>query len=255
MDLEPGHIYGLLGRNGTGKSTLLRSIAGLLFPGKGEIGVLGYEPGRRLPGFLQKIFLVPEDFHLPSVSLERWMRYNAPFYPFFSPDRFMRYVVDFDIPVGSKLDEMSYGQQKKALISFALATNADLLLMDEPTNGLDILSKSQFRKVIAGALDEEKSIIISTHQVKDLENLIDRVMIIDEGRILFDQTMDAIARKLEFKLSFDPGEAAYALYSELSLKGNALILANDGEEDSRPDLEMLYKAVVLEGEKMKAIFQ
>ena len=254
LDLRSGHIYGLLGRNGTGKSTLLRNIAGMLFPKMGQIGVLGFEPARRQPAFLQKIFMVPEDFHLPPIPLEQWMRFNAPFYPLFSKDAFMKYAVDFDIPVAANLDEMSYGQQKKALISFALATNAALVLMDEPTNGLDILSKSQFRKVIAGTLDEEKCIIISTHQVKDLENLIDRVMIIDEGKILFDQTMDNISRRLEFKLSFDAGETANALYSETSLKGNALILLNSGEVDSRPDLEMLYKAVALHGEKMRAAF-
>ncbi len=108
--------------------------------------------------------------------------------------------------------------------------------------------------MIAGTLDEEKCIIISTHQVKDLENLIDRVMIIDEGKILFDQTMDHISRRLEFKLSFDAGETASALYSESSLKGNALILVNSGSEDSRPDLEMLYKAVALQGDKIRAAF-
>jgi ABC-2 type transport system ATP-binding protein len=127
--------------------------------------------------------------------------------------------------------------------------------MDEPTNGLDILSKSQFRKVIAGAVDENKCIVISTHQVRDLDNLIDRVMLIDGGKILFDQDLETISRKLTFKLSFDAEEAALALYSESSLKGNALILANTDGEDSRPDLEMLYKAVVLEGEKINAVFR
>jgi ABC-2 type transport system ATP-binding protein len=150
---------------------------------------------------------------------------------------------------------MSYGQRKKALITFSLAANTVLLLMDEPTNGLDIRSKSQFRKIIAGSLDENKCIVISTHQVKDLENLIDRVTIIDNGKILFDQTLEAISRKLSFRLSFDPEETAHALYKESSLKGNALILPNTDGEDSRPDLEMLYKAVTMEGERINAVFQ
>lgn len=255
LDLQPGHIYGLLGRNGTGKSTLLRTIAGLLFPQEGHIRAMGFEPGRRLPDFLQKIFLVPEEFRLPAVTLDQWVRHRAVFYPLFGRNRFNRHILDFGIAPEARLDEMSYGQQKKALISFALATNTPLLLMDEPTNGLDIMSKSQFRKVIAGAVDENKCIIISTHQVKDLENLIDRVMIIDEGKILFDQTMDAISQKLNFSLSFDPEETAHALYAETSLKGSALILANTDGEDSRPDLEMLYKAVMLRGEELNAVFR
>ncbi|HEY4063913.1 MAG TPA: ABC transporter ATP-binding protein [Puia sp.] len=254
LDLAPGHIYGLLGRNGTGKSTLLRSIAGFLFPKRGKIGVLGHEPCRRRPAFLQEVFLVPEDFYLPAVSVDQWVRYHAPFYPKFSREQFLRIALDFDIPVSGRLDEMSYGQQKKALISFALATNAAVLLLDEPTNGLDIVSKSQFRRVIAGSLDDNKCIVISTHQVKDLENLIDRVTVIDEGRILFDQTMDSISRKLHFKISYDPGETASAFYSELSLKGNALVMANTEGEESRPDLEMLYKAIVLRTEDVNRVF-
>jgi ABC-2 type transport system ATP-binding protein len=254
LDLQPGHIYGLLGANGTGKSTLLRNIAGLLFPRQGSIAAMGFEPGRRLPAFLQKVFLVPEEFSLPAVTIAKWVRYSAVFYPSFDKQQFDRYILDFAIPPEARLDEISYGQQKKALISFALAANTPLLLMDEPTNGLDIVSKSQFRKVIAGAVDGQKCIVISTHQVKDLENLIDRVTIIDEGKILFDQTMDAISRKLNFKLSSDPQEIANALYEEGSLKGSALILANTDGEDSRPDLEMLYKAIMMEGKKINAVF-
>jgi len=255
LELHPGHIYGLLGRNGTGKSTLLRNIAGFLFPKGGSIDVLGFEPGKRRPAFLEKLFLVPEEFYLPPVQLGRWVRNLAPFYSTFSLEQFGRYLREFDIPVETMLSEMSYGQQKKSLISFALATNAPLILMDEPTNGLDILSKSQFRKVMAGALADEQCILISTHQVKDLENLIDRVTIIEEGKILFDQTMDRIADRLLFKLSFDPAEAAHALYSESSLKGDAVILPNSGKEDSRPDLEMLYKAIMLRGEKINSLFK
>jgi ABC-2 type transport system ATP-binding protein len=255
LDLQPGHIYGLLGRNGTGKSTLLRSIAGLLFPQGGDIRVMGFEPRKRQPAFLQQVFLVPEDFYLPGIPIDRWVRYNAPFYPAFDRNQFNRYILDFGIPGGARLDEMSYGQQKKTLISFALATNTGVLLMDEPTNGLDIISKKQFRKIIAGALDDKKCIIVSTHQVRDLENLIDRVTVIDEGKILFDQTMDAISRKLQFKLSFEPEEGTHALYSETSLNGNALVLANMDGEDSRPDLEMLYKAVVLNNTQLNAVFK
>jgi len=255
LDLEPGYIYGLLGRNGTGKSTLLRSIAGFLFPQRGEIGVMGYRPEKRRPAFLQEVFLVPEDFYLPSMPLMKWVYTHAAFYPKFNHGKFRQVAHDFEIPASARLDEMSYGQQKKVLISFALATNASLLLMDEPTNGLDIVSKSQFRKMIAGSLDYTRCIVISTHQVKDLENLIDRVMVIDEGKILFDQAMDAISEKLVFRLSFDPEEAARALYSEPSFRGNALILPNTEGEDSQPDLEMLYKAVMLVGAPLNLLFK
>jgi len=254
LELKPGHIYGLFGRNGTGKSTLLRNIAGFLFPQQGSIDAIGFTPGKRQPAFLASYFHVPEDFQLPDLPLARWIEHTSPFYPNFSQDQFEKYAREFAVPTMGGLRELSYGQQKKALISLALATNVPLLLMDEPTNGLDIHSKSQFRKVIAGAIDDSRCIVISTHQVKDLENLIDNVTILEEGKIIFNQPMGRIMDKLLFKLSFDTDEEATALYSESSIKGAALILPNPEGEDSRPDLEMLYKAVLMNGEKINRLF-
>lgn len=254
LQLQAGHIYGLLGKNGTGKSTLLRNIAGLLYPDQGKIEVLGFTPGKRLPAFLQELFLVPEEFYLPDIPVQQLVALQGPFYPRFNRDQFERYISEFDIPADSALQSMSYGQKKKVLISFGLATNCSLLLMDEPTNGLDIMSKSQFRKVIAGELNEQKCIVISTHQVKDLENLIDRVTIIDEGRILFDQTVDAISRRLSFRISFDAAEVKQSLYSESSLRGHAIVAPNVNEEESKLDLELLYKAIVMNGQSIQSVF-
>jgi ABC-2 type transport system ATP-binding protein len=198
LNFSPGHIYGLLGKNGAGKSTLLRNIAGLLYPDKGEIIVDQNAPVRRLPSFLQDIFLVPEEFHLPDIPVSKFLKHNAPFYSRFSKEQFNHYCTIFNIPKESTLQNMSYGQKKKVLISFALATNARYVLMDEPTNGLDIMSKSSFRKILAEALEENRCFIISTHQVKDLDNLIDRITIIDEGRILFDEDVENISKRLLF---------------------------------------------------------
>ncbi len=254
LQFTPGHVYGLLGKNGTGKSTLLRNIAGLLFPKKGNISVDGNTPAHRKPQFLQSIFMVPEEFYLPNIPIEQFLKHQAPFYSKFNREQFERYMKAFDIPTDSTLQNMSYGQKKKVIISFGLATNAKFLLMDEPTNGLDIMSKSQFRKVLAEALDDDRCIIISTHQVKDLENLIDRVTIIDDGKILFDQNIDDISRKLSFRISFDEAETRDAFYSESSLKGNVIVAANTSGDESKIDLEILYKAIVMNGEKLKTAF-
>ncbi|WP_276502860.1 ABC transporter ATP-binding protein [Terrimonas pollutisoli] len=255
LSLQAGHIYGLLGKNGTGKSTLLRNIAGLLFPDQGTVKVLSHTPGLRQPDFLQELFMVPEEFYLPNVTIKKFVDCNAPFYPRFNQPQFNNYLKEFEIPIDNKLQQMSYGQKKKALISFGLACNTSLLLMDEPTNGLDIMSKSQFRKVIAGAIDDSKCIIICTHQVKDMESLIDRITIIDEGKILFDQTVDQITSRLSFKISFDSAEVKEALYREESLKGNAIITANNDDEEGKLDLEMLYKAIVTNGEAIRSTFK
>jgi ABC-2 type transport system ATP-binding protein len=140
------------------------------------------------------------------------------------------------------------------LISLGLAANTPVLLMDEPTNGLDIMSKSQFRRVMAGCIDDNKCIVISTHQVKDLENLIDRITIIDEGRILFDQTIENITRRLSFGITFNQEDVQQALYSEASLRGNAVIMANTEGEESKLDLELLYKAIILNRASIQSVF-
>jgi ABC-2 type transport system ATP-binding protein len=255
LRLGPGTICGLLGRNGTGKSTLLRNIGGFLFPQEGAIETLGFQPGRRQPAFLEQVLLVPETFQLPAISMRQWLTHTTPFYRKFDRTAFTQYIKDFDVPASPRLTELSYGQQKKALISFALATNAPLLLMDEPTNGLDIAGKSQFRKIIAGAIDESRAILISTHQVKDLEQLIDRILIIDEGKIVFDQPLAKIADRLLFKFSFDPEEEAQSLYCETSFRGSSLILPNTEQKESRPDLEMLYKAVTTDPVTINTLFK
>jgi ABC-2 type transport system ATP-binding protein len=255
LQFAAGHVYGLLGKNGTGKSTLLRNMAGLLFPERGTITVNGQVPAERTPQFLQNVVMVPEEFYLPDIEIAEFIKYQAPFYPRFNHQQFQNYCTAFDIPVSSTMQRMSYGQKKKVLISFALATNAALLLMDEPTNGLDIMSKSQFRKVLAEALDEQRCIIISTHQVKDLENLIDHITIIDEGKILFDQDVEAITEKLAFRLVFDESDATDALYKESSLRGHAVVTPNYDAYESRLDLELLYKAIITNGAKIKTLFQ
>ncbi|HMR82903.1 MAG TPA: ABC transporter ATP-binding protein [Niabella sp.] len=254
LSFAPGHIYGLLGKNGTGKSTQLKNIIGSLFPNEGSINALGFVPGKRQPAFLQDVFIVPEEFYLPDVPIKEFLNSNASFYPKFNRQQFETYLQEFDIPMGNRLQQMSYGQKKKVLISFALACNTSILLMDEPSNGLDIMSKSQFRKVIAGAIDENKCIIISTHQVKDLESLIDRITIIDEGKILFDQNIDSISAALSFKISFDDEETRAAFYKEESLKGNAIITTNTSDGEGKIDLEMLYKAVVTNGDALNKVF-
>lgn len=254
LKVFPGHIYGLLGRNGTGKSTFLRTLAGLLRPNAGTIAVAGFHPFDRQPAFLQRVFLVPEEFYLPDVSVDKYIRCNSPFYATFDHSLMRTYLREFEIPAEQSLQQMSYGQKKKVLISFALACNTDLLLMDEPTNGLDIISKSQFRKVISAASHPGRCILISTHQVRDLENLIDRVMIIDDGRILFDETIDAINARLTCKISYSADEVARALYAESSVHGQAILLPHDGEDEGGVDLETLYKAIVTNGESVRSVF-
>ena len=258
LELKAGHIYGLLGKNGAGKSTLLRTIMGLLYPDSGRIDVFGHQPEKRKPAFLSEVFLVAEEFYLPSVFIKSFVKSNAPFYPNFSQEQFWHYLSEFEIPKDNRLDEMSYGQKKKLLISFALACNTRLLLMDEPTNGLDILSKSQFRKVMAGVITEDKCIVISTHQVRDLEALIDFVTITYDGKIQFHQHVDRIGEMLTFGFSMDSLADEDIIYSESQLMGQAYVKRRSekdmGSRAGKIDLELLYKAVSLHPNQIDLAF-
>lgn len=184
LSFPQGGVYGLLGKNGTGKSTLLYLISGLLRPRHGEVRVDGMLSANRQPEMLREIFLVPEEYDLPSVSLKSYTRALKSFYPRFSDELLRKCIEVFDLEMDMQLGSLSMGQKKKVYMCVAMATGTRVLLMDEPTNGLDILSKSQFRKVVVQGMEEDKTVLVSTHQVHDVERLLDHVTIINGNQVL-----------------------------------------------------------------------
>ena len=254
MKLDKGSVYGLLGKNGTGKSTLLYLMAGLLRPQTGNVLYKGVDVKKRYPDTLQDMFLVPEEFALPNVSLKQYVKLNAPFYPNFSDELLNACLRDFDMNEDIHLGELSMGQKKKAFMCFALATNTSLLMMDEPTNGLDIPSKSQFRKVIASGMSDEKAVIISTHQVRDIDSLLDHVLIMDGSKLLLNESVSSICEKLYFAEQGINEPTEGALYVQPSVQGNSVILPNEYGEDSKLNLEVLFNAMLAERERMQQMF-
>ena len=254
MKLEKGSVYGLLGKNGTGKSTLLYLMAGLLRPQTGNVLYKGVDVKNRYPETLQDMFLVPEEFALPNVSLKQYVKLNAPFYPNFSDELLNACLRDFDMNEDIHLGELSMGQKKKAFMCFALATNTSLLMMDEPTNGLDIPSKSQFRKVIASGMSDEKAVIISTHQVRDIDSLLDHVLIMDGSKLLLNESVSSICEKLYFAEQGINEPTEGALYVQPSVQGNSVILPNEYGEDAKLNLEVLFNAMLAERERMQQMF-
>jgi len=252
---KPGNIYGLLGRNGAGKSTLLKNIIGLLFPTTGTISVNGYMPHKRLPSFLETIYFIPEEVYVPSLSVNRYVDLFSKFYTSFDKEQFFDYLQRLDVTTEKKLNALSFGQQKKFVIAFALACNTKVLLLDEPTNGLDIPSKKRFRKLIASVMNDERMIIVSTHQVRDLDNLIDHVVIVDNGELLLNASLPVIGEKLCFKTFDDALPNTIILYEEESLKGKAVVIENTTNENSKINLEHLFNAVTENGEVVKSIFK
>ena len=153
---------------------------------------------RRLPITLQDMFLVPEEFELPPISLVSYVELNSQFYPRFSKEDMVKYLHYFEMEQDIDLGALSMGQKKKVFMSFALATHTSLLIMDEPTNGLDIPGKSQFRKFIASGMSDDRTIIISTHQVRDIDKILDHVVIMDNSNVLLDASTANICSKFLF---------------------------------------------------------
>ena len=245
LELKENNIYGLLGKNGTGKSTLLYLISGLLRQQQGTVLVDGISAQDRKAEMLKDIFMVPEEFELPNVSLATYVKMNQEFYPNFSQEVLDRCLKDFDLPLSLKLNELSMGQKKKVFMSFALATGTRILLMDEPTNGLDIPSKSQFRKVIANNMTEDRTLIISTHQVHDVESLLDHIIIMNQSQLLLDASVSDICEKYTFEYRNPQEMDDTVLYAEPTLQGNAAICKRqEGEQETQMNLELLFNAVI-----------
>lgn len=243
IQLEANNIYGLLGKNGTGKSTLLYLLSGLLRPSSGSVSYDGNLTYKRLPETLREIFIVPEEFDLPSMSLAQYVKINKPFYPRFSHEVMESCLNDFELSTDLKLNALSMGQKKKVFMAFALATNTKLLLMDEPTNGLDIPSKSQFRKVVAQHMTDDRTLIISTHQVHDVESLLDHILLLSPQKLLLNASVADIMARYVFEYR-TPAEMQDVLYAEPSLQGNAVIAPRKaGDAETQVNLELLFNAV------------
>ncbi len=256
LSFDNGKVYGLLGKNGAGKSTLLYLMTGLLQPQKGKIFYNNENVSKRLPSVLSDIFIVPEEFMLPNIPLKRYMSINKPFYPKFDEEQLRMNLSHFELDNNLKINlgSLSMGQKKKVFMSFALATNTSLLIMDEPTNGLDIPGKSQFKKFIASNMTDERTVIISTHQVQDIEKLIEHVVILENNAILLNASATDICRNLYFANGTDNVDHEKALYISQSFQGYNALLPNEGEEESILNLETLFNAVLENPGKIKNLF-
>ena len=253
MTLEDGRIYGLLGENGVGKTTLLTLLAGLKKPRTGRIDTDGFTPYDRKPSFLQDQYYLPDEVSPLTFTAERFARLRGVFWPNFSLERFLDILKEFEVDPAQKMNKMSSGQLKKTYISFALALGVKHLFLDEPTNGLDIPSKAQFRKAVTKYTADDSVIVISTHQVRDLENIIDPIIILDRRDVLANASLEEISEKLYF----DYGTELHpdALYSEQLPGGFIQVMVNSTGEESKVNIEAFFNAVHKNKELVKNLLK
>lgn len=253
LNFKRGNVYGLLGENGVGKTTLLKLICGLQHPTAGTCTVDEFVPSERNPYFLQNIFFLPEEVITDDTTPEKFVKKLGVFYPRYDHEYFLNLMNELEVDATKKFDTLSYGQKKKALLACALSLRTDYLLLDEPTNGLDIPSKALFRKVILQHCTDETTVIISTHQVKDVENLIDPIVILDHDEVLLNATFEEISNKLYFEYGAEKSDDA--LYSEMMPGGYINVLPNNFEMESKVNVEALFNAVRNNKKKIREIFE
>ena len=251
LELGEGHIHGLLGCNGIGKTTLLKLICGIMRPTSGEVRVDGVDPMTRQPEMFADMMIIPEEFDLPNLSLERYAAMMRPFYPRFDHGSMRRYAEELKVNTQDRLHNMSMGQRKKAYIAFALACNVRMLLMDEPTNGLDIPSKSIFRRLLASYVDESRMVVISTHQVADVESLLDNIVILDTEGVALVATTAEICNKLKFGRA---AESDNVLYKEMTIAGDMAVMENREGEETQLNIELLFNAVTADRVSINNLF-
>ncbi len=252
MNLEEGRIYGLLGENGVGKTTLLTLLAGLKKVEDGTLEIDGQIPFNREPSFLSNIYYLPDEVPAPRRKAIDFAIDHGQYWKNFNAQKFSEIMTVFDTDQNQRMDQMSYGQLKKTFISFALACNTKYLFMDEPTNGLDIPSKAQFRKAVSKYTSDDSTLLISTHQARDLEAIIDPIIILDRRDVLLNASLDEIAEKLYFDYSNDADPNA--LYQEMVPGGNIQVVRNTTGAESKVNIEALFNAVLLHKNEIKEMF-
>ena len=262
FEIPLGKIYGLLGKNGAGKSSLIHLISSIYLPKSGDCLVMGHNTKKRNPNMLKNIIVVPEVFQMPSIPIQNFLNMNALFYPKLDKELFFRCLTEIGLNIEDKklkMNRFSYGQSKKIMICFAIATNCQIIIMDEPTNGLDIPSKKNFRQIVLKHIAQKKrTLIISTHLIKDIEEIIDSVIFIDNGKKIFHRDVEEINNKISFVES--QKEPKSFIYLEQTKQGFCYLKEKKSEKTSKTNseqnlnLELLFNGVLEKNQEINKIF-
>ena len=240
FEIEKGRITGLIGPNGAGKTTLLKAVLGLT-DCEGTLSVLGLDPFRQRKELMQNICFIADVAVLPRwIRVSQLLDFVEAIHPRFTRKRAEELLAETKIPSGAKVRELSKGMVTQLHLSIITAVDATLLVLDEPTLGLDIIFRKEFyRNLLNDYFDEERTILITTHQVEEIENLLSDVMFINNGRIVLDAAMDTLPeRYVELMAAGDAAEKARQMNPifEREMFGKRVLTFEDVE---RTDLEDL----------------
>ena len=254
LELQRGKIYGLLGNNGAGKSTLLKLLSGSLKPYSGAVEIDEFHSHQRNSALLEKVYLLQEENYLPNITLKQYVSAYSDFYPRFDIEKLKSCIDIFDVPMSSRLTEISFGQRKKFFLSFGMATNVDYLILDEPTNSLDVPSRSQFRKVLTSGFTDSQCVIVSTHNLFDFSHLFDNIIVIDSGRVVFHQDIEDIEKSLLFLPANEVDNDNSIIFSDTRYGEKICVLPNESAIEGSADIEILFKAVIEDAALINSCF-
>lgn len=243
LKLDAGSITVLAAPNGEGKTSLLKVLCGLRFPNEGTVKVLGFDPKNREVEFLQKVYYLPAEPTFPGWTPQRIGKHYGAFYPNFEKSIYQQCLKDFSVDTDKSIKKLSFGQQRRVQLAFALATRVELLLLDEPTLGLDIAGKDQFRRSLIAMAAEGQTVIIATHQLAEVAPVLDQMLILREKQIQHQFQLQDAFEQLSFQLTSQkpvPFDGSYGR----RVPGGWLVIKNDGSiSNAQPDLETLYLAL------------
>ncbi len=196
LSIEAGRIVGLIGPNGAGKTTLLKGILGLA-PVQGELSVMGFDPIKQRTRLLQEVSFVADIAILPRwLKVKQAVDYVAGVHPRFNREKAQRFLSQTSIKQKSKVGDLSKGMVAQLHLALIMAIDSRLLVLDEPTLGLDIIYRKQFYSTLLNDyFDSDKTIVITTHQVEEIENILTDILFIQDGKIVLDSSMESLAER------------------------------------------------------------
>lgn len=249
FDLNTPGVYGLFGKNAAGKSTLMKLMSGSLFPTQGSVYIQGTSTEDRSVASLQQVYYLSESIESPNWTAKQLAATYGKLYPNFGMTLFFEILSSFEVKPDITRKNMSMGQQKKLEISFALATQAPYLFMDEATNGLDIPSKKQFRKLINLYISEDQTLILSTHQFREIDQIIDHIMVLDNKQLVLNLSTAKLNQ--HFICTNQPLTGEQLLYKDAGSPGNYGLYNNPHHRECQLDIELLFTAISTDSQILK----
>ena len=232
MTIPKGAVYGLVGPNGAGKSTAIRLLTGVYRPDGGTITLEG-EPVYENPSVKSRMCYIPDEiFFFPSASLEEMRKYYKGFYPHFDDELFGRLCEVFQLPKKSQIRRFSKGMQKQAAFQLSICTRPDVLILDEPVDGLDpVMRRQVWSLILSDVAQRETTVLISSHNLRELEDICDHVGIVDKGHMLLERSLASMqGSTVKLQIVGDTPEGLDILHSGTAGRLNTLVVRGSQEE-------------------------